>query len=40
MKINAHPVTESGFVGRFVQQIIEWPIDRGNFGNDANRARH
>jgi hypothetical protein len=40
MKINAHPITEGDIVRRLTQQVIERSIDGGDFGNDANRARH
>jgi hypothetical protein len=40
MKIDAHSITEGDIVCRFTQQVIERPIDGGDFGNDANRARH
>jgi hypothetical protein len=40
MKIDAHSITEDDIVGRFIQQVIERPIDGGDFGDDADRARH
>jgi hypothetical protein len=40
MKINAHPISETHVIRRLTQQVIKWPIDGGDFGDDANRARH
>jgi hypothetical protein len=40
MKVDAHPVTEADVVRRLTQQVIERSIDGGDFGDDANRARH
>jgi hypothetical protein len=40
MEINADSIAEADSAGRFTQQVIERPIDGGDFGNDANRARH
>jgi hypothetical protein len=40
MKINANPIADSDVRCRVVEFVIEWSIDGGDFGNDADRAGH
>jgi len=40
MEVDAHAVAHAHVVECVTQGVVEGSIDRGNFGDDAYRARH